>query len=269
MTWTPLMDELLRKYASDPTKSRDDLATVLGISQGAIRNRERALGIRWRQQVRDLPWPNLFEPMSHAAAWALGLWLTDGHITDVPSTRLAMLTQKERKLLEDVAAVIAPGSLRERVKIVRHKTAYDLVVASKPFIRYLMAFGMAPRKVNSLPNVDLIPKEFRASFVRGLFDGDGTIRVVRGKGNARYLSVGFVSPSLAFLRVVVDMIEEGTGYRPRVYSYSGHCPQIRVNAAPALRIAEWIYAPSTPSTRLARKYAVYAAFTNEVMLRAV
>lgn len=47
------MEALLVEYAADKTKARIHLARKLGISEGAVRNREKKLGITWQQQDRS------------------------------------------------------------------------------------------------------------------------------------------------------------------------------------------------------------------------
>lgn len=57
--WTEKMVDLLIEYSKDDLKSRISLSKLLGISEGAIRNKESKIGLAWVGQIRT----GIYNPM--------------------------------------------------------------------------------------------------------------------------------------------------------------------------------------------------------------
>jgi intein-encoded DNA endonuclease-like protein len=121
---------------------------------------------------------DFFKKWSHNTAYVLGFFAADGYIThnkrgadffSIQITDLDLL-DKIRKVLESNHKI----GLREGKG--KEKNLYRLQIGSKEMCQDLRRLGYAENKTKSLfvPNV---PRKYLADFVRGYFDGDGSVWV--------------------------------------------------------------------------------------------
>jgi len=75
--------------------------------------------------------------------------------------------------------------------------AYQLVIRNPVITRGLMNLGILPRKTYNLGPIE-VPNKYFPDFVRGFFDGDGTVYIYKVNGT-RQIKAGFVSSSLPFI----------------------------------------------------------------------
>ena len=86
--------------------------------------------------------------------------------------------------------------IKESIRPNNHSCYID--VNCKEFCLALNELGITPKKSLSLKiNFDLIPKELRNHFIRGYFDGDGSINKYQ-RENKKYLEweISFVSSKM-------------------------------------------------------------------------
>ena len=75
--------------------------------------------------------------------------------------------------------------------------AYQLQIGNPIITNDLMKLGIFPRKTSNL-NPMKVPQKYFNSFVRGFFDGDGTVYIYKVNGTPQ-IKGGFVSPNLSFI----------------------------------------------------------------------
>lgn len=75
--------------------------------------------------------------------------------------------------------------------------AYQIQIRNQVIARDLMDLGIMPRKTFNLGEIK-VPDEYFADFVRGFFDGDGSVYVYN-VNNVPQVKVGFVCASLSFI----------------------------------------------------------------------
>jgi intein/homing endonuclease len=108
---------------------------------------------------------------------------------------------------------------------------------------------------------DKIPKDMISHFLRGYFDGDGSVVKI---GN--YLRANFTSGSTVLLNQIVDyMYNSGIRVRnedgkAKIFQ-SSH--SISYSCKNALQVLDLMYAYSTELTRLDRKYQLYLQYKSK------
>lgn len=131
------------------------------------------------------------------------------------------------------------------------KTLYQFTIKDKQLHQDLVKWGCIPQKsllLNKIPN---IPRDYVSHFIRGYFDGDGSLHYLQGTNNYRISFVGtkdFLNDIQKELVTNVSLQSGGTG-KAYTLQISGR-KQVE-------RILNYLYNNSTESIRLNRKYQTY------------
>lgn len=208
---------------------------------------------------------NFFKHWSPEMAWVLGLMFSDGNVTRTSANGYtATLTSIDKDLLEQVAYLV---DTEARPRKWAGKPALTLIVGAADLCEDLIALGCVPTKsrIMQFPNV---PPAYVSHFVRGLWDGDGSIftRTRKRDGATKaYLEVtlGYVCGSREFVQGLRDAIFEHTGVKANIKERKGQANPYYVISyyhRNSLLILPWMYSNSTPQTRLGRKYEVATLF---------
>ena len=101
-------------------------------------------------------------------AYILGLWMSDGTVGDCQAK--LKLKESDRDLLEQIQKYICPD---ETIK--KEKNNYKIVISSEYFCQNLWKLGCVKNKTYSEMHIPKINKDLLRHFIRGYFDGDGTV----------------------------------------------------------------------------------------------
>jgi hypothetical protein len=163
---------------------------------------------------------NFFSSWSNEMAYVLGVIFTDGNInpgskrdpsqkTTTRSPRL-IIAQKEPELLNKVSKLMnCDMKLRHRNKRGIAGALYVFDICSEKIYDDLINLGLSPQKSKTIefPN---IPQEFVRHFIRGCWDGDGSVYISDGRPHAQY-----ISGSLKFIERLVQQLHK-TGIFNRI-----------------------------------------------------
>ena len=201
----------LRKLYLEEKKSLEDIARLYGASRVAVwkyckaeklvrRNRSEA---RLEAQKRGKVPQNFieinedfFSEWSPKMAYVLGLLLTDGCLSRPKgySYRIS-LCLNDKDLLHKVTK--AMGSAHP-VALSRHqKGLYSFIFGREKLAKDLIKLGMKPRKSLDL-KFPKVPKQYLRDFIRGVFDGDGSVYYAKRSKKSPLLSK-FYSASAPFI----------------------------------------------------------------------
>lgn len=202
-------EELRRLYLTEK-KSLEDIARLYGTSRVAVWkycNSER-LARRSRSEARleaqkkcKVPQSYLdikedfFSKWSSEMAYVLGLLATDGCVSKSGTVSLCI---NDKDLLEKVKSII--GSNHSIKYYGYQKGLYSFKFSRVKIREDLMRLGIVPDKSLSIRFPD-VPHEFLTDFIRGIFDGDGSVFFEKRSPNFP-LRTSFISSSKAFIETL-------------------------------------------------------------------
>jgi LAGLIDADG-like domain len=191
--------------------------------------------------------PELFSAWTPAERWLAGLLWADGHIT--PSIGVAghiVLNLTDRDVLDQAARVIGEGHRFHKSQPPQkptHQVLHRLAFTDEAGALARLGFGPKPERV--------WPDEIgSAAFLRGLFDGDGSVGWYGdGHGQSQYRRAMICGP-LAVVTGAGSWLAE-QGVRPRDPRPHGSIWQLTWRHRDSLRLAEIMY--SEPGPCMTRK----------------
>lgn len=204
-----------------------------------------------------------FKKWSNDMAYILGFIYADGCIYKPRRKResnLLCITIKDKELLEKIRDKIA-----KRYPLYIHKPtgAWQLRVPSNEMVSDLEKRGITERKtpVKEFPEV---PQEYLADFIRGYFDGDGSISIYKTKQDGKcHLGCSIVSGSRKFLEKLNAILKtKGIGINSNVTqppSVSKGSFILAYGGKTAMKFCEFIYSGRS-SLKMKRKYEKFIAY---------
>lgn len=176
--WDTIKDEVIDKYLNQ-NRSSNSIARDYSCSGYTILHHLK----RWGVAIRKDRYNSIYSLDAHffdiinseEKAYILGLLLSDGHISKQGSI---MLTLKDKDVLNKYLKAL---HCNVPIKIDRYGN-YAVNIKSKALANALKDIGLHNRKSYKI-DIDRIlksvPKELEHHFVRGMFDGDGSIKIYR------------------------------------------------------------------------------------------
>lgn len=187
-------------------------------------------------------------------AYAVGLIATDGCL--VGNGRTVAFTTKDRELAETFLRCLH-AEFRISLKGNGHSRTkrYCFVqVGDVLFYRWLQSTGITPRKSLTISSVS-VPDNLFADFMRGCFDGDGSVWTYRDKRwrSSHLLVTSFASASLDFLTWMQGRAKDLLGANGDIQP-SGKYFQLKYYKAETHKLMKKLYyAPTVPHLRRKRQ----------------
>ena len=134
-------------------------------------------------------------------SYILGFIVADGCILKRKNRKnsyIFNITNKEKQHLEKIKKAMsaaAPLGLK-RSGYTKKKDCYFIQICNKEICKDLINLGILPRKTYNLKPIK-VPDKYFPDFVRGFFDGDGTVYIYK-VNNTPQIKVDFISTSYHF-----------------------------------------------------------------------
>lgn len=151
---------------------------------------------------------SFFDEWSPVMAYVLGFWFADGYMRIEKSYRI-LLTSNDKQILLDIRK-----AMKSSHPIRKSKTdqSFSISFHSKKLYYKLEKLGGIRCKSRKIV-IPYIPEEFIRDFVRGYFDGDGSVFFVeytrtKDKRRTRELRTNFTSGSRKFLNSIMDILHK-------------------------------------------------------------
>ena len=221
----------------------------------------------------------IFDAWNEHSAYLLGFWLADGSI-QLYKFRGFQKYQKrfwlyntELELMKRLGTILGKPPLKRNKpsKPGVHKQCYAIMFSSSQVFDFLYALVKTLHKSKECVEVPPVPDPFFHHFVRGFFDGDGCITVIRAKNRH-----GKVKPTLhssftagldtgAFLDNLGARIRAFIPIAPKK-SYAGKTNRKLLFAQfDTMLLCEWMYRDATLFMK--RKKAIWDAADKERLAR--
>lgn len=215
------------------------LAKRFGCSEQTVRSRRHADGIfRSRIRRRYRLDETFFEKIdTEQKAYVLGFLSADGTISNHGRSVILMLHAKDEHILRDIRKAMGSNAkifTREKIPAHPNRGPYKFIYfGSQKLVADLALHGVAQRKSLTLRYPTTVRKAVERHYLRGLLDGDGTIR----------------DNSFAFLATeemidrIVDVVETCTGIR--LTKTRADKLWTAVGCRGSKRVLHWLYRDAT------------------------
>ena len=188
-----------------------------------------------------------FKTWSHNMAYILGLWFADGCIYGGKMFDIT-LHAKDKYILKQVAKELDyEGQLYDYVDRQAARLNFSCVVLYNDIV----ALGGMENKSLTLQFPE-IPDEFLHDFIRGYFDGDGSIMLIKGGR----VNSAFTCGSKQFLDRLLSLLQEKAGVIGG--SYDTSCVSLKFGKRDTLMIGAFMY-QDNPELFLKRKRDKFSA----------
>jgi len=200
---------------------------------------------------------NFFSSWSNGMAWVLGLIYTDGNL-DKKFTYIR-IGQKEPELLEKIKKLLkCDKKLHYRKRKVYKRAVsgelYTLQIYNQQIYDDLIRIGLTPDKSLTI-NFPDIPMEHVRHFIRGCWDGDGSV-YSQGVSDFR---AKFTSGSLKFIEGMVDELNKAGFKQRKIFTVMRKNPSyyFQVLKNECIKFYHYLYDDVQPELYLERKHKVF------------
>ena len=202
--------------------------------------------------------PNPFDIMTkEEGAYLLGLIYADGCLSLESNGIDARVTiaLKDKDLIEALHPYFCPDRKLYKQTTHYNTMSYSIINKNTEFIKELRKLGITERKSLTLTYPE-IPQELESNFIRGYFDGDGSVHIYK-KVPRNYLGCSFTSGSEIFLKTLTSKIKNFINIEFSYQTESRHSgDQIRLRRTNDIKVfAKWLYEKN--NFFLKRKYQIF------------
>ena len=264
--------ELFRMYETGKY-SGNQLTNYFPISQVAINSLLRRNGYVAKsasELKRKYPIQEDFFDVidTQEKAYILGLLYADGYNnTDRNSINLS-LKESDKEILDKITKLIQPSKplqyintykARQKEGFENSQNQYRLVITNKHISQRLVELGCGKAKTHNLtfPTEEQVPSHLVRHFVRGYFDGDGSVSGDKQKQFGFVGTMDFLIPlqqilmsELGFSKTKLDQRYKDREDSIRALRYCG------INQC--IKFRDWLYEDST--IYLKRKFDVFSSY---------
>lgn len=211
-----------------------------------------------------------FDVWSDEMAYVLGVIYTDGNIyvgnksdnslKTVKTMPRISIVQKEPELLEKVKLLMncdAPLYHRKEKYYngIKSGSTYSLSISNYPIFNSLLKIGLTPNKSLTMvfPNV---PDIYFRHFVRGCWDGDGSVFI---NSSSRNIAASFVCGSSNFIEVLLQKLEKFGVLKGKISIQHGKHDsyKLRYHGQNCYKLYELLYKNVNNIMYLMRKHKVF------------
>lgn len=179
-----------------------------------------------------------FNRWSSEMAYVLGVICADGCLVEHANGYHCLnITSKDLSWLQQIRQ-----TLQAQQKISSKQEAYQLQIRNQIIYNSLLALGLTPRKSKTL-RLPFVPPAVFPDFVRGYFDGDGTVwfwRDIRWR-HPWQLKASFYSGSQAFLVELRLSLQRYAQLSPGSLTTLPTAFELRYGIRDGLQLYHWMY----------------------------
>lgn len=246
------MKYIISEYKKGKTLSA--LGREFGVSYSTIRNLLKRKGIKTKGNKHNFPRDEFYFSNidSEEKAYWLGFLYADGCVHS--NSNEISITLKDRDHLEKFRkAIKSNNKIGESIdkRFSSMPKIYHFSIKDKQLKSDLIKWGCVPNKSLTLTKIPNIPRDFVSHFIRGYFDGDGSLHWLNGTKNFRISFVG-TAPFLKDIQKELGLslsLGQQEGNKSKYFQVAGR-KQVPM-------ILDYIYKDSNENIRLTRKYKNY------------
>lgn len=241
----------LRKLYCEEKRGQIYCAKQLNISQAVLKKELKELGIKIRTYAEAATVSNInretykdkdyFSIQSHNMAWLLGFIASDGTIRKDSNSIKIGLARKDREILEKIRTEL---KIEREVKDYTTTNGFDysqLEWSCEQHKKDLSRYFIVPEKTFTLKPPYELAKTYWIDYIRGYFDGDGSVNLIQGK-NLRW-QVCSATPEI--LKFIVDFFFEEYHVQKVNLQKSNNLYYIQYSTNSTKLIYSFLYTPNS------------------------
>lgn len=199
------------------------------------------------------PWSTIsldekfFKKQSAKLFWFIGLLAADGSIHKKGYTSLSQSGEVGIKIMNYVKELIGYDG-----KLHNNKNAHAINISNRLVSKTVEKYGVINNKtITHTPKN--IPKRFFKSYLRGYFEGDGSVGVYDVGGSTNFIKASFVGTK-EFVEYIKPLIPDN--YRERKIKRCKNLIEIRYTGQYAYLFLRWLY--SNKDLYFSYKYVIFS-----------
>lgn len=200
-------------------------------------------------------------------AWCLGFIAADGCILLGPrnsGTLSITVSLKDKEILDKINAHMKSNYKIKTIKTNSNTIACRLDITVKDIVDDLIELGIKPKKSKTLEWPKFLPEEYIWHFIRGYYDGDGSIMTGKGYTNKTGYSKLQLRTSVLGTKNMLENIKKYFNskhpeYDPKVQDQSKNgFYRLEISGTKsAVALCDLIYKDADENIMLKRKYIKY------------
>ncbi len=213
---------------------------------------------------------NFFKEWSRQMAYVLGYLFADGSLENSPYIRgkYIRFSSTDRSFIKKIKRLIASEHTIVKIKPYgNRKKKHYLRIGSHSVYNDLEKLGLFPNKSLTM-HFPKIPQSFLSDFVRGYFDGDGSVILDKYKKDkqAKRLKAIFTSGSKKFLKGLDSHLQKYCNINGPNFYNSHRSYQLVYRNFKAKKVLDFIYRDLEDHLFLKRKYVFYKKALRQLSL---
>lgn len=128
---------------------------------------------------------NLFNKWNEFSSYIFGFWLSDGCIYLKPKNKKYykqfLLFNTDKQIMEELSIILKKSIQIKKPRKEKYKVQYWITIHSDKLFDFCYSITGSTTKSNKEIQLPKIPNKYFHHFIRGFFDGDGSIFVKRYK----------------------------------------------------------------------------------------
>lgn len=215
---------------------------------------------------------DFFKTWTKEMAWVLGFICADGSVSTLPRNGGVLsicLAEKDLQLLNQINLLMDSNYPIRKKTTNKNTIAYRLDITVKEIVDDLMNLGVYPNKSLNLEWID-VPQSYIWHFIRGYYDGDGSIFYGSGYNNKNgktkiQLRTSVLGTEKFLTGIKNEFTKNYPNYNPKIQdrSHNGYYRLEISGTTCALALCDLLYRDSSQLTRLNRKYEKYLNYLLE------
>lgn len=188
-------------------------------------------------------------------AYILGLLYADGNLSKNRYSIQIYLQERDKGILENILKELDsnyPLYFRDNSQKSNQQNQYGFIINNKHIYNSLLKYGLLPNKSLILKYPQNIPIELHRHFIRGYFDGDGSMHISKNGATCNFVG------TFDFCNYAKNIIENNIDINCGVYSTCDNNVTSILQVSGKVQMSKflsWIYDDS--DLRLDRKYKKY------------
>lgn len=246
---------IIDKYLNE-NYTLKQLGREFSCSFGTIRNLLNKHRIKSRGNKQGYPRNEFYfnKINTQEKAYWLGFLYADGCVHSANNEISINITDLEhvQKFQQAIGAINHRITEIKDERFKNAKTLYQFSIKDKQLHKDLIKWGCIPQKSLLLEKIPNIPRDYVSDFIRGYFDGDGSLHYLQGTNNFRISFLG----TQPFLKDIQKELQTNVSLQHPSAIGKAFCLQI-CGRKQIVRILNYLYENSNKSIRLNRKYQKY------------